>query len=1129
MTLSLRLVVLGALWLAYCGGASKLAAKAGLDDEAAVAAAAFKEDTLASNMLPEQEPPHVTKGPGKPAKPTKPPAAKNAPTAAKGPRNELNGTLQCSERQFRCNDGHCIHVSFICDGDADCADASDEHPRECKITETACSDDKFRCKSGRCIPKHWQCDGENDCSDGSDEDSEKCQSKVCSSEEFTCRSATGTCIPLAWMCDQNRDCPDGSDEMSCNETCRSDEFTCANGRCIQKRWQCDRDDDCGDNSDEKGCQATTCDPLKQFACSENYCITAKWRCDGEPDCPDGSDERGCTNPTPPTVNPCLSLEYQCSDRITCIHKSWICDGEKDCPQGDDEMPPICQNVTCRPDQFQCKKDKTCINGHFHCNGKSDCSDGSDEVDCAERPVAKCNPKTEFDCGGGMCIPLSKVCDKKADCPEFQDEPVDKCGKNECLESNGGCSHLCVDTPAGYYCDCKPGYKLVNNRTCEDINECEEAGSCSQRCTNEIGTFKCECMTGYLRDPRDHTKCKATEGHASLLFARRHDIRKISLDHREMTSIVNDTKAATALDFVFRTGMIYWSDVSEQRIYKAPIDEGSDKTVVVKDQTVTSDGLAVDWIYNHIYFTDIKKSTIELTNFDGNMGKILIKDDLEIPRAIALDPIDGWMYWTDWGTTPRIERAGMDGTHRQVIVNYEVKWPNGLTLDLVRKRVYWVDAKLNVISSCNYDGSKRAVVLYSADYLRHPFSITTFEDYVYWTDWDKEAVFKANKFNGKDIEPVTAMHMLQHPMTIHVYHPYRQPDGTNHCQAVNGHCSHLCLPAPQINSRSPKISCACPTGLKLMDDGLMCVEDASATTTRGPPTTHVKPHGSSSNSASSSSSSGRNATTDNKQIEHHSSNIYESNKDIIASTTDKPSSSHGNSASSRPSLANGVHFAAICTNLTRVEALMATLKSVRTVDKTAQHRSYLNRRWRHRTTKTTARTDPDAETKTDRQTEYRYWEFRKRFNILETLYTDQFDDIGGPDGGHKEAVYGNDLHASLEYVRWLCRKYQATMRNGTDGTIIQPGVVEDDSGLVAGIAIAVISIVVLAFLTVAYMVYRHHVHRNSTSMNFDNPVYRKTTEDQFSLEKNLPSSRMYPSTVGEEAQEPLNKPSTNDFV
>ncbi|XP_061500712.1 low-density lipoprotein receptor isoform X10 [Anopheles gambiae] len=795
--------------------------------------------------------------------------------------------------------------------------------------ESSCPGDKFRCKNGRCILKRWQCDGERDCADGSDEDAQQCLVKTCPANEVLCKTAD-RCIPKTWLCDREADCPDGSDEQNCDETCRSDEFTCGNGRCIQKRWVCDHDDDCGDKTDEDNCPTTTCDPLKQFACAENYCITSKWRCDGEPDCPDGSDERGCANPPPPTFSTCLPLEYQCNDRITCIHRSWICDGEKDCPRGDDEMPPICQNVTCRSDQFQCKKDKTCINGHFACNGKNDCSDGSDEQNCGVNVRSeKCNPKTEFDCGGGMCIPLAKVCDQNPDCPEFQDEPADKCGKNECLQGNGGCSQLCVDTPAGFYCDCKPGFKLADNRTCVDIDECEEPGSCSQSCINEIGTFKCECMDNYLRDPRDHTRCKPKEGHASLLFARRHDIRKISLDHREMTSIVNDTKSATALDFVFRTGMIYWSDVSEKRIYKAPIDEGSDKTVVVKDQLVTSDGLAVDWIYNHIYFTDIKKSTIELTNFDGNMGKVLIQDDLEIPRAIALDPIDGWMYWTDWGTNPRIERAGMDGTHRQVIVSYEVKWPNGITLDLVRKRVYWVDAKLNVISSCNYDGSKRSVILYSADYLRHPFSITTFEDYVYWTDWDKEAVFKANKFTGKDVEPVTAMHMLQHPMTIHVYHPYRQPDGVNHCQAVNGHCSHLCLPAPQINANSPKISCACPTGLKLMSDSLMCVEDA-------------------------------------------------------------------------------------------------------------------------------------------------------------------------------------------------------TMRNGTDGTIIHPGVVEKDSGQVALVAIVIVSLVLVIVGLIVFVLYRHYTHRNSTTMNFDNPVYRKTTEDQFSLEKNI-QSRMYPSTVGEEAQEPLTRPATNDFV
>jgi len=101
----------------------------------------------------------------------------------------------------------------------------------------------------------------------------------------------------------------------------------------------------------------------------------------------------------------------------------------------------------------------------------------------------------------------------------------------------------------------------------DVNECEIEGSCSQICINEKGTYKCECEQGYLRDPQDHTRCKAMEGHASLLFSMQHNIRKISLDHHEMSAIINSTKSATAIDFVFRTGMIFWGDVSEKKIYK----------------------------------------------------------------------------------------------------------------------------------------------------------------------------------------------------------------------------------------------------------------------------------------------------------------------------------------------------------------------------------------------------------------------------------------------------------------------------------------------------------------------------------------------------------------------------------
>lgn len=125
----------------------------------------------------------------------------------------------------------------------------------------------------------------------------------------------------------------------------------------------------------------------------------------------------------------------------------------------------------------------------------------------------------------------------------------------------------------------------------------------------------------------------------------------------------------------------------------------------------------------------------------------------------------WMYWSDWGEEGRIERAGLDGTHRQIIVSFDIKWPNGLTIDLIRHRLYWADAKLNLISSVNYDGSGRTVILKSSETLHHPFSISVFEDVVYWTDWEKQTIFKANKFNGSNVTPLTPIRKVKYVYII----------------------------------------------------------------------------------------------------------------------------------------------------------------------------------------------------------------------------------------------------------------------------------------------------------------------------------------------------------------------------
>ncbi|KAK4316707.1 hypothetical protein Pmani_012155 [Petrolisthes manimaculis] len=692
--------------------------------------------------------------------------------------------------------------------------------RELSLVQTnakqPCKDSEFQCGDGKCIPLRWQCDSEDDCEDASDEEPTLCEELECKPDEFTCHNVANksNCIPLNWVCDGTYDCDDRTDEVSCNATCTTEQFTCASGKCISKLWHCDGDNDCGeeDSSDEANCPTVSC-TYSQKVCPDGSCIDNSQICDGHEDCSDGADEHDC-----PTT-PCKADEYLCAGGFQCIRREWLCDGDMDCPSGDDESEDTCQS-RCREGFFTCG-DQSCIPEHLKCNDFPECVDGSDEVDCAPT----CQEESEFNCGS-HCIPMELVCNKNDDCGNGRDEPTDgTCGKNECRELNGGCTHICVDTPAGHFCKCKSGYMIVNKTQCEDINECLEPGICSQVCDNFKGGFKCECVGGYARDPNNHRRCKAMEGHASLLFAHFTDIRKISLDHQEITAIVNTTKGATALDFVFKTGMIFWTDVKDKCIYKAPIDEGSKKVVVINDDVTTVDGLAVDWLYNHIYWTNTDSNTIEVADFNGDMRKTLFRAQLDEPRAISVYPSEGWMFWTDWGQEAKIERAGMNGKAREVIVSRDIRWPNALTLDLVLRKIYWSDSKFHTVYSCDFDGSNRRVVLHSMEYLQHPFSITVFEDTMYWTDWRREAILRANKFTGKEVETVVPSHAT--PMTVHVYHSYRQPNGTNHCTPLNGLCTHLCLPAPQTTPRVPKISCACPNGLVLMSDGLTCeMEDDS---------------------------------------------------------------------------------------------------------------------------------------------------------------------------------------------------------------------------------------------------------------------------------------------------------------
>uniref|UniRef100_G3NUP5 Low density lipoprotein receptor-related protein 8, apolipoprotein e receptor n=1 Tax=Gasterosteus aculeatus aculeatus TaxID=481459 RepID=G3NUP5_GASAC len=739
-----------------------------------------------------------------------------------------NTKSECETGQFQCKNGRCIPTLWRCDDDDDCSDSSDEE----NCPKKTCATTDFACKNGQCVPGRWRCDGEPECADGSDEADAICRRQTCSPEKFDCGGAASKCVSLSWRCDGERDCENGADEDQC-AACPSKDFQCLNGKCVAPIFVCDGDDDCGDASDEVKCSAPTCGQ-HEFRCNDSECIPALWSCDGDPDCKDKSDEsmERCSRRTEPQKPRCPVGEFLCGSG-ECVHMNWKCDGDADCKDKSDEAN--CPLLTCRPDEFQCG-DGSCIHGTKQCNKVHDCPDYSDEAGCVN--VTKCDGSRKFRCKNGECIDRSKVCDNVKDCKDWSDEPMKECGLNECVDNNGGCSHICKDRRIGYECDCPSGYRLLDKKTCGDINECENPDACSQICINYKGDYKCECYEGYEMDPASKT-CKAVGKSPYLMFTNRHEIRRIDLLKSEYTQVVPTLKNAVALDVDVSTNKMFWCDLYHRKIYSAYINKASDSSqhLTLIDSLLSPEGLAVDWVHKNIYWTDSGNKSISVATGDGRKRKVLIATELSEPRAIAVDPHQGFMYWSDWGGQAKIEKSGMNGVDRQVLVSEHIEWPNGITLDLSNRRLYWVDSKLHLLSSVDLNGDNRKVLLSSQQHLGHPFALSVFEDRVYWTDLEDEAIYSANRLTGHDVAKV-AEH-LNNPLDLVVFHEQRQPKGKTGSSFTlhlpNGGCEYLCLKAPQITDHSPKYTCACPDDMELGPDMRRCAMGKSVTPTATSPT------------------------------------------------------------------------------------------------------------------------------------------------------------------------------------------------------------------------------------------------------------------------------------------------------
>ncbi|XP_072288518.1 vitellogenin receptor Yl [Eucyclogobius newberryi] len=743
-----------------------------------------------------------------------------------------DGESQCRDRsdELRCtttsegcvhhcdNKSRCLPANFLCDGERDCLDGTDEaacedqdEETEGKSTVTAsaptsassaplsCSLASKPCKDNSdCVLYNHVCDGEVDCRDGSDEDG--CVSE-CPKGQFQCAHGR-RCIERAQVCDGAPQCQDRSDELACSGTVEGCSHQCdARSRCVPSSFLCDGERDCQDGTDELDCVDDACGP-SEFQCGSGQCLAVSMRCDGHPDCPDQSDEDRCSKP------PVCATKQRCPHSRECLVQEWLCDGDRDCRDGTDEKDCPVTQVTCGDFQWACKSKPECIPASWRCDGSRDCEDGSDETEC---DVVTC-PTRQFGCRTGGCLDPGLVCNGVGDCVDGSDE-AGNCGVKCSEEDRRSCSQTCFSSPQGPRCGCSEGYELLEDAvTCGDLDECDAGTSmCRHICRNSHGSFTCDCHPGYVLEA-DGRRCKIT-GEPLLLSSILNDLFVLGLRSGRVDVLPSSSKKAIlSLDYDWRERRVYWDSLDSVSIKWSSLDHKSTGTLITG---VRADSVAVDWLGRNLYWIDGVKSQILAIQLPSGAVTspdftVILDEDLDQPRSLALLPQKGLMFWTEIGSTVKIERAGMDGSERRAVVTTSLGWPVGVAIDSIANRVYWTDQRLRAIGSATLDGED-IQVLQMKD-TSNPFSLAVFNDMLYWSDTKRRVVQEADKVTGKNRRVL--LKRPRQPFGVKIMHPLLQSATERPCEAKG--CSHLCVLAP-----GPRAVCKCPSGLLLSEDGDSC--------------------------------------------------------------------------------------------------------------------------------------------------------------------------------------------------------------------------------------------------------------------------------------------------------------------
>ena len=169
--------------------------------------------------------------------------------------------------------------------------------------------------------------------------------------------------------------------------------------------------------------------------------------------------------------------------------------------------------------------------------------------------------------------------------------------------------------------------------------------------------------------------------------------------------------------------MYWGNSPGGTIQRADLDGTNVETCITGLNAPNA--IALDTLNGKIYWADPGSDKIQRANLTcPSTPEDLVTTGLQDAEGIALDTGGGKMYWTDV-TADRIERANLDGSGRTVLCTV-ANVIRGIALDLPAGKMYWTNS--TIIQRANLDCSGIETCATGAGDARH---VALAAGKVYW--------------------------------------------------------------------------------------------------------------------------------------------------------------------------------------------------------------------------------------------------------------------------------------------------------------------------------------------------------------------------------------------------------------